>query len=243
MQKTPETRALSVRARQARQLPAAVRRALRIGTGFLAAGASLGWSPSAATLAFPAEIGLEELAAGDGSAGFTLHGEVQFDGAGYSVSNAGNLNGDGRADLIVAGPYAGGVGRAYVVFGLDAEQSENFPPVFELRSLLPANGGDGSAGFVLDGQAMERAGWSVSGAGDVNGDGIDDVIIGAVYASPDGRQRAGMSYVVFGRDSGHVRNVPCVVPARGPAAGKRGRWFLWFRADRHRPGGLFRDTP
>jgi hypothetical protein len=39
----------------------------------------------------------------------------------------------------------------------------------------------------------------VSDAGDVDGDGIDDLLIGAMYASPNGRDKAGESYVVFGR--------------------------------------------
>jgi hypothetical protein len=45
----------------------------------------------------------------------------------------------------------------------------------------------------------DESGYSVSDAGDVNGDGIADVVIGAHQASPDGRGGAGESYVVFGR--------------------------------------------
>ena len=45
---------------------------------------------------------------------------------------------------------------------------------------------------------LTASGGSVSGAGDVNGDGVDDVIIGAASASPDGVLYAGASYVVFG---------------------------------------------
>ena len=75
-----------------------------------------------------------------------------------------------------------------------------FPPIFPLSSLYPAGGGDGSAGFVLAGiDRYDNAGWSVSAAGDVNGDGIDDVIVGAPYAGPRPGTSVGESYVVFGR--------------------------------------------
>ena len=69
---------------------------------------------------------------------------------------------------------------------------------FELSSLLPANGGDGSLGLVLNGvEAGDRAGGSVSRAGDLNGDGIDDLVIGATEADPSGIH-SGQVYVVFG---------------------------------------------
>ena len=54
--------------------------------------------------------------------------------------------------------------------------------------------------------AYDFSGCSVSGAGDVNGDGIDDLIIGARYADPNGRDYAGASYVVFGSDQGFPRD-------------------------------------
>ena len=61
---------------------------------------------------------------------------------------------------------------------------------------------DGSNGFKLNGVADgDYAGGSVSGAGDVNGDGFDDVIIGARYADPSGLS-SGASYVVFGKRTG-----------------------------------------
>ena len=75
-----------------------------------------------------------------------------------------------------------------------------FPAAFELRSLFPEAGGDGTGGFVLKGiDTNDSSGWSVSSAGDVNGDGIDDLIIGARFADPNGESEAGESYVVFGR--------------------------------------------
>jgi hypothetical protein len=58
---------------------------------------------------------------------------------------------------------------------------------------------NGTNGFVLNGiDASDLSGVSVSSAGDVNGDGVDDVIIGARDADPNGQTSAGESYVVFG---------------------------------------------
>jgi hypothetical protein len=83
-------------------------------------------------------------------------------------------------------------GKNFVVFG-----QSSFANTLELASL------DGNNGFVIEGiNANDRSGRSVSGAGDLNGDGIDDVIIGAYYADPDGKRDAGEAYVIFGRRAG-----------------------------------------
>jgi hypothetical protein len=59
------------------------------------------------------------------------------------------------------------------------------PPVFELSSL------NGSNGFTINGvNSGDASGISVSSAGDVNGDGINDLIIGANDADPNGKDRA-----------------------------------------------------
>ena len=61
---------------------------------------------------------------------------------------------------------------------------------------------NGSNGFRLDGERKyDFSGSSVSNAGDVNGDGFDDVIVGARYADSNGDD-SGSSYVVFGKASG-----------------------------------------
>ena len=82
-----------------------------------------------------------------------------------------------------------------------AQPAQAFDPVIELSSL------DGSNGFVLNGiDAGDYSGISVSGAGDINGDGVDDLIIGASYADPNGGQ-SGESYVVFGSSSGFASSL------------------------------------
>jgi hypothetical protein len=58
----------------------------------------------------------------------------------------------------------------------------------------------GIGGFVIIGEsAGDYSGHSVSSAGDVNGDGLDDLIVGAFQADPSGQSHAGKSYVVFGK--------------------------------------------
>ncbi|EDX85252.1 type I secretion target GGXGXDXXX repeat protein domain protein [Synechococcus sp. PCC 7335] len=140
---------------------------------------------------FPTTLELSSL---DGSNGFVINGVDSGDYSGYSVSGAGDVNGDGFDDVIIGAYQADpdGVnitGESYVVFGTDA----GFDAVLELSSL------DGSNGFILSGiDEFDFSGFSVSGAGDVNGDGFDDLIIGAFRAAPNGMRLAGESYVVFG---------------------------------------------
>jgi hypothetical protein len=155
---------------------------------------------------------------GDGSEGFVLRGVSERDRLGGSVSGAGDINGDGIDDLIVGARYGdpgerSNAGESYVVFGRDTVQVGNFPAVFDLDDLLPDNGGDGSAGFVINGiDVNDYSGSSVSRAGDINGDGIDDLIVGAPKANPSGRSDAGQSYVVFGRNTAQVGNFLAVFP-------------------------------
>ncbi len=143
---------------------------------------------------FTAVMNLSNL---DGTNGFRLDGVAENDGSGGSVSSAGDVNDDGFNDLIVgaAGADRNGnfSGSSYVVFG----QAGGFAAAMNLSNL------DGTNGFRLDGVAEgDGSGWSVSGAGDVNGDGFDDLLVGAPKADPNGKD-SGSSYVVFGsRDFG-----------------------------------------
>jgi Ca2+-binding RTX toxin-like protein len=144
---------------------------------------------------FGASLNLSSL---DGSNGFVINGIDTYDFSGISVSSAGDINGDGFDDLIIGANRASpngqfSAGESYVVFG----SNSGFGASLNLSSL------DGSNGFVINGIDMDdRSGTSVSSAGDINGDGFDDLIIGALGASPNGQFSAGQSYVVFGRSSG-----------------------------------------
>ncbi|ODG98676.1 hypothetical protein A4S05_07840 [Nostoc sp. KVJ20] len=140
---------------------------------------------------FGASFNLSDL---DGSNGFVINGIDRYDNSGSSVSNAGDINGDGIDDLIIGALSAGQqrAGESYVVFS-----SSGFGASFNLSDL------DGSNGFVINGiDAGDYSGISVSSAGDINGDGFDDLIIGAPSADLNGQYSAGESYVVFGSGSG-----------------------------------------
>jgi Ca2+-binding RTX toxin-like protein len=119
----------------------------------------------------------------NGTNGYRLNGVSANDISGRSVASAGDLNGDGYADLIVgatfADPHGFQSGSSYVVFG----HSGNSAPSIDLSSL------DGTSGFRLDGPGSNNfTGDSVASAGDLNGDGYADLIIGGFRSS----------YVVFG---------------------------------------------
>ncbi len=138
--------------------------------------------------------GAIELSALDGTNGFVLNGIDAGDTCGSSVSFAGDLNGDGVDDIVIgardASPNGFTSGESYVVYGGPGVGSTG---TIELSAL------DGSNGFVLNGiDAQDRSGWSVASAGDVNGDSVDDLIIGAINATQNGNFSAGESYVVFG---------------------------------------------
>jgi hypothetical protein len=128
----------------------------------------------------------------NGANGFALMGEAAGDESGTSVSTAGDINGDGIADLVVGAPqyYYNGAGKSYVIFGKRSGWTD---------SLILLSSLTGSNGFVLTGEvAGDNSGASVSSAGDINGDGIADLVVGA----PGANNKNGKSYVIFGKRSG-----------------------------------------
>ena len=173
------------------------------GSAFVLFGADGGFGP---------EFDLTEL---DGQNGFRVDGAESGDTVGTGIGTAGDVNGDGFNDVVIgasgAGPFYQGfnAGRTYVVFGKDAA----FEPAIDLA------GFGNPDGFRIDGASSEASsGWDVGSAGDINGDGFDDTLVGAPttgweiisYYPFESRSGSGEAYVVFGRGDGF----PDVVAAR-----------------------------
>jgi hypothetical protein len=67
--------------------------------------------------------------------------------------------------------------------------------------------------------AGDTSGASVSSAGDVNGDGLDDLIVSSYQADPSGKLSAGKSYVVFGKANSSAINLSTIADASNPTGG------------------------
>ncbi|WP_109851820.1 gliding motility-associated C-terminal domain-containing protein [Aquimarina sp. AU58] len=130
----------------------------------------------------------------DGTNGLVIEGLNSQDDLGYSVKDAGDLNRDGIADIIIGAPFVDGVvedvGEAYVIFG----ESGISLTSFDLTTL------DGTNGFVIRGTNQnDRLGRSVSRAGDFNDDGFDDIIIGVISSTGLGK-----AIIIYGTNSGFL---------------------------------------
>jgi len=136
-----------------------------------------------------------------GDRGFVVKGAVGVSGNfGYSLSAVGDVNHDGYADFGVGEVVAKNngrtnSGRVWIIAGQD--------DITDVDILAPQAG---QVIMTIDGAAaQERLGTSAS-VGDVNGDGIDDILLGSYVATPYGTAVAatGAAYVVFGGTTGAV---------------------------------------
>ncbi len=125
----------------------------------------------------------------DGTLLYTFNGAAAFDGLGYSVSGAGDINNDGFDDVIVGAPFHAewwgvDVGRAYVYSGATGGVLRTFT-------------GQTEHDFFGD---------AVSGAGDVNNDGFDDVLVGARQSGVTGSDK-GRVYVYSGATGSSIHQL------------------------------------
>jgi hypothetical protein len=155
----------------------------------------------------PAVISATDLSLDGSLNALQIIGVDAGDATGSSIASAGDMNGDGLNEILIGAPTAGvgapaGGGTAYIIFGSTSGFSANG------QLLLSAM--TGPRGFSIYGEgtgATQRFGSSVSGAGDVNGDGLDDVIVGAPGDAPG--TDTGAAYVLFGHpDYGVNPDVP-----------------------------------
>jgi hypothetical protein len=148
----------------------------------------------------PSSVNLRDVA--DNVGGFEVRG-LSVEGIGSAVAGAGDVDGDGFDDFLVGAPLArSDSGRVYVVFGgLDQESFD----------LDPSSSSDPRYA-VIEGASNEGLGASVSGAGDLDGDGLGDFIVGAPgeLGGDDGA-----AYVVLGRARSELSGAIADVVAAG----------------------------
>ncbi len=122
-----------------------------------------------------------------GGAEAKLMGEAIYDAAGSAVASAGDVDGDGYDDVLVGAPEADPAGQdrgaAYLVRG----------PISG-----PFDLGDADVKFIGEGLG-DAAGFSLATAGDTDGDGLDDFLIGA-YGHDGAAQDSGAAYLLLGSD-------------------------------------------
>ncbi len=159
---------------------------------------------------------LTDLTTADAAA--ELQGEATWDGAGYSVAAPGDVDGDGRADLLVGALWADGdveagsgpdAGAAYLVTGAP----------------LGVHALGEASGRFLGEAAGDGAGFAVGAAGDVNGDGLGDLLVGAPYQDL-GDGSAGMAYLLYGPATGTLSLLDASARLVGQSPSDYAAWSL-----------------
>lgn len=141
----------------------------------------LAGAPSATIGSTPRAGYIRVLSGIDGSTLLELQNTKAEDQFGWSVSWVGDIDGDGIPDILVGAPQASPGAKT------------------NAGSVLAFSGSTGSLIYRLDGQNPDDAfGYALAMLGDIDGDGMPDFAVGAPFASPSGRQQAGIVYVYSG---------------------------------------------
>jgi hypothetical protein len=133
--------------------------------------------------------------ANPGSNVITITGAGTSYFTGAPVSSAGDVNGDGIADMLIEAP---GHSSVYVILGGS-----------NLADIDLANPGS-NVNIITGSGISSSASSAISSAGDVNGDGIDDILIGASTS-------IGKAYLIYGAASGFVTSSPTIAPSKQPS--------------------------
>jgi len=227
----------------------------------------------------------------EGRGGFSMYGVAAHDAAGWSVATAGDLNGDGNSDLLIAAPRLGGSdGYVYVVFGRSSTTSFNLSevgrnvegfiirgfsssPIWRVAGPGDVNGDGipdiwiggrdpwlnylvfglattelvnltdvyaGKGGFIVSGRGGSNLSPFVGGAGDINSDGLQDLLLGDIGHDREGKFRAGVTYVIFGKSSTEPTRLESVAAGEGgyailgPDARREAGWNVRSAGDINR---------
>jgi hypothetical protein len=145
----------------------------------------------------------------------SFYGETTFGNVGMSVASAGDVNNDSYDDILIGAPYNDQIGlnagKTYLILGKPSGWAMDF------------NLSNADASFIGE-SADDQSGFPVTGAGDVNGDGFDDILIGARRRSQT-KSFQGKAYLIFGKASGWIKDMS-LADANASFLGEDGSNFL-----------------
>jgi len=145
---------------------------------------------------------------GSDEASTTYLGEANKDSAGYSVAAGSDIDDDGLPDAFIGAPNNDNGGTSSGV-------------LYGVMGTREGNVGLGGADLVAVGPSGSRAGWALAGGGDVDGDGYDDVLVGAPRDATEAAN-AGGAYLVYGPATGNHDLADIAVLLSGEASQQAG---------------------